>query len=263
IKIDDSIPELYDDAIIYDHHDGRMSLTGSQTFSLQLIKLADEFKTSREFQRELCKLINNNLIDKYMDETTKQIKTATNYNLLIFLTIGLGGHIPSPDTIHRILRRVNNFGSELVKNYPVCPKGCALFVPPSDNHDISSIPSCRHCQSAIYHDNHLERPRQMLSYVSVGAALAEMLLDDTKRELFSYRHDFDQTRTGNSYCDIFDGAAYRQDLQQGLYSSPSDIGVILYVDGFQAKHKRTTSLTLVHCVVANIDPSSRYIHSYL
>ncbi|KAG0810270.1 hypothetical protein G6F18_013619 [Rhizopus arrhizus] len=48
-----------------------------------------------------------------------------------------------------------------------------------------------------------------MAVVSVGAALAQMMLDEDKRELFKYRAEQDCTHEDGVYRDIFDGKIYR------------------------------------------------------
>ncbi|EIE92392.1 hypothetical protein RO3G_17263 [Rhizopus delemar RA 99-880] len=69
-----------------------------------------------------------------------------------------------------------------------------------------------------------------MAVVSVGAALAQMMLDEDKRELFKYRAEQDCTHEDGVYRDIFDGKVYQDFLfnQQQLFQDDSDIGIVLH-----------------------------------
>ncbi|KAG0731154.1 hypothetical protein G6F23_015589 [Rhizopus arrhizus] len=56
-----------------------------------------------------------------------------------------------------------------------------------------------------------------MAVVSVGAALAQMMLDEDKRELFKYRAEQDCTHEDGVYRDIFDGKIqWVKKLMQGI-----------------------------------------------
>jgi hypothetical protein len=104
------------------------------------------------------------------------------------------------------------------------------------------------------------KPTQQVSVVSVDASLAQMLLDDSKRDLFNYRSEFDQhIHQDGYYQDIFDGKVYRNMLicQRSLFQNPNDIALMLVVDDFALKHKSKATLTIVTCYIMNIGPSQR------
>ncbi|KAG0776054.1 hypothetical protein G6F21_013753 [Rhizopus arrhizus] len=69
---------------------------------------------------------------------------------------------------------------------------------------------------------------QQMAVVSVGAALAQMMLDEDKRELFKYRAEQDCTHEDGVYRDIFDGKIYQDffSSQQQLFQDDSDIGIV-------------------------------------
>ncbi|KAG1362900.1 hypothetical protein G6F61_014068 [Rhizopus arrhizus] len=97
-----------------------------------------------------------------------------------------------------------------------------------------------------------------MSVASVGAALAQMLMDDEIRSLFGYRADFDsQDYPVDQYLDIFSGRVYKNYLSNGLFQNPDDIGLMIVVDGFSPKHHASTSMTSVVCYVMNLDPAER------
>lgn len=182
--------------------------------------------------------------------------------------------MPGPDTIGRWMKSLN-VKEQLVKSFDVCPNGCFLYREGDNN--ISSCPnaSCnkpRYYNHAIVHQlqqagvdlngdaRALLKPQQQVSVVSIGASLAQMLLDDVKRGLFEYRANFDEhIHQDRCYQDIFDGNVYRNLLrgQRRLFQNDSDIALMLVVDGFAPKHKPKATLTVVTCYIMNIDPSER------
>jgi hypothetical protein len=66
-----------DEPIVINHFDAEQEWTEIQKFGIGLIKLADEQGISRQFQRDLCKYINRNLISK-MEPTTVMSKQKKN-----------------------------------------------------------------------------------------------------------------------------------------------------------------------------------------
>lgn len=181
--------------------------------------------------------------------------------------------MPGPDTVERWMKTLS-VQEQLVKPFDVCPNGCYLY---QDDNNIYACPNSV-CSKPRYSNfqvlNQLQqagvdlngevgailKPVQQVSVVSVGASLAQMLLDDFKRDLFNYRYEFDQNiRQDGYFQDIFDGKVYRDLLvqQRGLFQNTNDIALMLVVDGFALKHKSKATLTIVTCYILNIDPSHR------
>lgn len=97
-------------------------------------------------------------------------------------------------------------------------------------------------------------PREQMACVSIGKSLCQMLLDDDTRELFKYKSNF--AFNNNQLFDVFSGENF-QYLQNNGIISRNDICMVMYVDGFQNKHKPDHNQTMIHSIVMNIDPSVR------
>lgn len=172
-----------------------------------------------------------------------------------FLAVGLS--FPSPDTVERLLLRTNaRLG--LYRKLDVWSEGCYLY--PEGSIDPTHCPNVE-CQKPRFVDQvsgSVPKPVASVSVASVGAALAQMLMDDELRPLFGYRADFDnQNYPDDQYLDIFNGRVYKNYLSNGLFQNPDDIGLMIVVDGFSPKHHLTTSMTSVVCYVMNLDPAER------
>ena len=174
----------------------------------------------------------------------------------------MGGLLPSPEAIHRLLDK----GSiDSVKMYDVCREGCFLF---DDNVQQSHCinPACG--EGRYKNQNEAEEsiragdispPKafQTMAMSSVGASLAELLVDDEIREDFKYASQFSEYDEDGVYIDMFSGSVYKEFLRQNLLTR-KEICLVLYVDGFPNKSKPGSSQTLVHCMVMNIPASKRF-----
>ena len=97
-------------------------------------------------------------------------------------------------------------------------------------------------------------PRAQMACVSVGRSLTQMILDDDTRELFNYKNNFDFN--DDQLVDIFSGENYKY-LRENRIVGDNDICIVMYVDGFQNKHKPDSSQTMIHSIIMNLDPSVR------
>lgn len=179
----------------------------------------------------------------------------------------------SPDTIERRIRACDD-GFKIVYFQDVCPNGCYLF--PTDDKNVLSCPvnTCgrsryrrqEEAAEAIEGGADLNddsewffAPVQKLAVVSVGAALAQLMINDDKISLFDYRKSlppFDEAE--RVYRDIWDGQLIRNMISEGqCFSNENDIGLLLFVDGFEPKNINNHTMTIVHCLIMSIDPSNR------
>ncbi|KAI9341843.1 hypothetical protein BD770DRAFT_414741 [Pilaira anomala] len=68
--------------------------------------------------------------------------------------------------------------------------------------------------------------------------------------------------TNFNFTDIFSGENYKH-LREEKIVGDKDICIVMYVDGFQNKHKPDSSQTMIHSIIMNLDPSvSRFERSY-
>ena len=176
----------------------------------------------------------------------------------------MGGPVASPDAIHRLL---NKGSIDSVKTFDVCRNGCFLFDenvqqlrcinPDCDNERYQDQEKAE--ASIRTGDSTPQTAFQTMGISSVGASLAELLVDDEIREDFKYSGEFDEYDEEDTYIDMFSGSVYKQYLDQNLLTR-NDICLVLYVDGFPNKSKPGSSQTLVHCMVMNIPASKRYVN---
>lgn len=178
-----------------------------------------------------------------------------------------------PDTVNRWIRNSDD-GFKVVRNLDVCENGCSLF--PEDDLNVLTcpVPGCnrpRYVNQAqavaarqdgidLNDDSSISfAPVQRLAVASVGASLAQMLVNDDKRSLFDYRQSIEPVSEGTPiYRDIFDGQVFQHLVNtEGLFQNPNDIGLLIFVDGFLPKNVNGCTMTIVHCLVMNIDPLNR------
>lgn len=261
----EDISVTYEDPIKFKHFDHDYDWNTIQKFGIGLIKLLDHNGVSRQVQRDVVKHINDNLLSAFdpVAVTGKRcIYLQTFYNAN--QNLDLGGLVASPEAIHRLL---NKGSINTVQMYDVCRDGCYLFDDNVDQlHCIN--PSCgkgrykdQKKAEALIHagSNTPQEAFQTMAISSVGASLAELLVDDEIREDMEYSRQFSQYDEEGVYIDMFSGSVYKDFLQRNLLTR-NDVCLVLYVDGFPNKSKPGSSQTLVHCIVMNIPASKRYTY---
>lgn len=264
-----------DSAVVYEYIGSSLQLSAVEKAAVELTRLADQHGVNRQFKRDMINTINKTLLSK-INEDALNGKLINNIKFPITSNINpieIGGMMPSPDTVSRWICSSHD-GFQVVSHFDVCPNGCFLY--PKDDANILFC-TYENCQLPRYrkHDQALALRQagvdlnddsfpsfvavQQMAVVSVGAALAQMMLDEDKRELFKYRAEQDCTHEDGVYRDIFDGKIYQDFLssQQQLFQDDSDIGIVLFVDGFQPKIQTGSTLTIIHCLVMNLSPSYR------
>lgn len=146
----------------------------------------------------------------------------------------------------------------LIKNLDVCSGGCYLY--PEASTEITSCPYCGKARYLNEVGTAIPKPIAVMSVVSIGAALAERLLDDDTRELFDYRERYEGViHRDGVYQDVFSGKVFREQyVRSGIMDDTRDIGLLVVVDGFQPKYKKKSTMTSVCCYIMSMDPAERY-----
>ena len=166
--------------------------------------------------------------------------------MFLSLKLGLGGtKLRSPDQIKNTVVKTRG----ICKEYDVCVNSCYLFM---DDDQAVDCPNPK-CKEKRFKDNS-KVSRKIMPCVSIGEALTQMLLDDDNRELFDYKPTFNLD--DNQLVDIFSGQDFKRLHRKGVIGE-KDICLVMYVDGFQNKHKPGHSQTMIHSIIMNLDPSVR------
>lgn len=134
--------------------------------------------------------------------------------------------------------------------YEVCPTGCKLY-----GLQEASV-TCEHCNEDRYRRNQSQVPRAMMTILSIGDILSQMLSDPKTSQLLKYRAEREANNIGE-IRDIFDGQNYKDLVGRGFFSNPNDIAIGLFTDGFVNQKKGKVSYTIIHVIVFNFDPSIR------
>lgn len=168
-----------------------------------------------------------------------------------YIFLAFGGNLPSSDTVQRRLHRINE-ELGLIKIMDCCSNGCYLY-PEGSQDDM-----CPECDEPRFERENGPSISTM-SVTSVGAALAEKIMDDDIFPLFSYRDTYDEAHRDGMYTDIFSGSIHQSEYVEGgeLFQNKDDIGLMLVVDGFQPRHKAKTTMTTICCYIMNLDPAER------
>ncbi|KAG1438160.1 hypothetical protein G6F56_012763 [Rhizopus delemar] len=140
-----------------------------------------------------------------------------------------------------MFRKLKSINKELglVKVVDVCENGCCLF--PEGSTNPSECPHCRSPRFANQDISQASKANAVMSIVSVGAAIAERLFEEDARESFMYRERFERDiHEDGVYHDFFSGKAFREQYaRQGLFQDSRDIALLMVVDGFQPRSKKT------------------------
>lgn len=241
---------------------------------MKLKEVNQKHHATREHERDLTKVLNRYVIGPIQGHNDIGILQQL-FSLFFFNLkhIGFEGTLRTPDTITRWIQ-MSNDGFKLVNHLDVCENGCYLF--PEDNKNVLFCPIAE-CSRPRYSKNDqaaalvnagfdlnnesavLFEPVQRLSVVSVGAALAQMLIDEGKRSLFDYRASMEPLVEGERvYRDVFDGEVFQSWIDQGnIFQNSNDIALLIFVDGFEPKYVNNHTMTIVHCLIMSIDPSYR------
>lgn len=183
------------------------------------------------------------------------IKKKKKKDVLIFF-LARGTSFPTPDTTERSLRAISK-DLGLVKLLDVCPNGCFLY-----GYSSSEPAECPHCHASRYlaeGDVPVRRSAAKMSVVSVGAVLAERLMNEDSHSLYLYRDRYErEVHDEGIYRDIFSGSVYRDQWQnQGMFANPGDVGLLIVVDGFQPKHKNKATMTTICGYIMTMEPTER------
>ncbi|KAG1439073.1 hypothetical protein G6F56_012412 [Rhizopus delemar] len=206
-----------------------------------MLKLYEESNVPRAVQRESTAILSKFITGK-LDPATVE---------------GLGDRLPAPDTMVRKLQKINE-QLGLIKNLDVCSGGCYLY--PEASTEITSCPYCGKARYLNEVGTAIPKPIAVMSVVSIGAALAERLLDDDTRELFDYRERYEGViHRDGVYQDVFSGKVFREQyVRSGIMDDTRDIGLLVVVDGFQPKYKKKSTMTFVCCYIISMNPAERY-----
>jgi hypothetical protein len=101
----------------------------------------------------------------------------------------------------------------------------------------------------------IQEAAAQMKYLPLGDQLAMMIAHDETREQLLYRARY--VSDGETYRDVFDGDAYKALVRQGLFQGELDMALVLFVDGFNPFSGSQHTMTIVHIVVLNLDPSMR------
>ncbi|GAA5796807.1 hypothetical protein HPULCUR_002184 [Helicostylum pulchrum] len=134
--------------------------------------------------------------------------------------------------------------------YSVCPTGCKLY----GLNETTTV--CEHCNENRFKGLSQQVPKSVMSIMSIGDLLAQMLSDPKTNQLLKYRSERETNDIGE-ITDIFDGQNYKDLIRKGFFTNPNDIAIGLFTDGFVNQKKGKTSYTIVHVIVFNFDPSIR------
>lgn len=151
--------------------------------------------------------------------------------------------------VRTLLKEATNV---MAHEYDVCINGCKLFNITSDERQ------CPHCQQNRFkavNSGLSTTPVQTMKMMSVGDQLSKLLSDDDTRK--SLKYSSDRESLPGYITDYFDGENFKTFKSNCKFTSPEDIAMVLYVDGFVTQKKSKQELVIVHVLVLNYDPSIR------
>ncbi|PHZ07181.1 uncharacterized protein RHIMIDRAFT_242948, partial [Rhizopus microsporus ATCC 52813] len=203
-----------------------------QQMNIRLNNLLESYGASRELQRDVIRFINTVIRDKDRFDVNDRF------------------HFPeTTDNLMRSTLPIKAY------NYDVCKNGCKMFEV-----ENAEDTSCEYCGERRYEDEDLKEPVASMKLLSVGDYVSNMLAKEDTRQMFKYRSTRDTEI--NVYKDIFDGDVYKDLVNKGFFDGELDVALALFVDGFTTQHKGKRTMTIIHCVILNVDPSSRYTEEF-
>ena len=170
----------------------------------------------------------------------------------------------------RVIKRVNAYignrapklcshylaGKSLESEYPIdpdtyhmCQKGCYMFYDETEEH-------CPHCQRPRFLSPGI--PARTTKQLSLATQLALLVAKEETRCQLQYPFER-QPASDGLVSDIFDSPFFDAVQRlQGYDQDTMNIYLGLFTDDFQPfHHGKSTSVTLLHIVVLNFDPSIR------
>lgn len=135
-------------------------------------------------------------------------------------------------------------------DYDICKNGCKMFK--VDNVDDKI---CEYCSENRYENDDIQEPVATMKLLSIGDYISNMLAKEDTRQMFRYRST--RNTEVNTYQDIFDGDVYKDLVNKGFFDNELDVALALFVDGFTTQRKGKRTMTVIHCIILNVDPSSR------
>ncbi|GAA5804209.1 hypothetical protein HPULCUR_009696 [Helicostylum pulchrum] len=82
-------------------------------------------------------------------------------------------------------------------------------------------------------------------------------------ELKKLHYAYNRESLPGYITDYFDGESYKAFKAKNNFTSPDDVVIALYVDGFVTQKKSKQELVFVHVLVLNYGPSIRYTDQYM
>lgn len=152
----------------------------------------------------------------------------------------------------RVKNLLKNETEIIAQEYDVCINGCKLF----DN--MNNEEECPHCHESRFKFNASSSqlvPAQTMKMMSIGDQISKLLSDDETRKSLHYSHS--RESIPGYVSDYFDGETYKAFKSKNYFTSPDDIAIVLYVDGFVTQKKSKQELVIIHVLVLNYDPSIR------
>ncbi|KAL9536890.1 hypothetical protein MBANPS3_012280 [Mucor bainieri] len=102
---------------------------------------------------------------------------------------------------------------------------------------------------------------------SVEDIISNLLANDNTMEKLQYRanyheNDLEANRQNQMMMDYFDGSAYQELVDAGEFANKNDIACSIYTDGFVNTKRGKEKYTMIHMVLLNFDPQTRYKQTY-
>lgn len=130
--------------------------------------------------------------------------------------------------------------------YDICENNCYLY-------DDDTAVTCPSCNTPRYKTGKNGRlvPRAITQLLPISQPLGSYFQSPALRKLLEYR--WSRNASGDILQDVFDGSIYR-DLRSRLFTSPNDIAISIFWDGFNIFKRGAYTVTLVMGVVLNLAP---------
>ncbi|KAG2216236.1 hypothetical protein INT45_002778 [Circinella minor] len=134
--------------------------------------------------------------------------------------------------------------------YHICKNGCMMFK------DENIALECDECHEPRYQDADSLTPKRTMVQLPLKEQLALFVNDDRVRKMLKHRANWVSSATVKK--SIFDGAVYKELLNNNIFTEEIDIALALYVDDFEGFKRGKNTMSICHIVILNLPEDIRY-----
>ena len=163
------------------------------------------------------------------------IKSNFNFSEAAFKNIMKAFRKKSEISLSKIKNKLRSLVGIEPQIYDICVNSCCAFTGNFENER-----KCKYCNESRYYSN--GNARKNLPYISIIERLKLQFKNSERSKELLYRHNYTYNQGDlhhNDIGDIFDGALYKELLNDGYFPDPRDIAFSASCDGYQIFRQKT------------------------